>query len=58
MTAPVPLTTVHQPTDEIGNLAVMTLIDKINGHPVKVRQILKPSMIIRESCGASLLSEE
>jgi DNA-binding LacI/PurR family transcriptional regulator len=57
ITAPVPLTTVHQPTDEIGHLAVMTLIDKINGQPIKVRQILKPSMIIRESCGARLQSK-
>jgi len=57
ITAPIPLTTVHQPTDEIGHLAVTTLIDKINGQPVKVRQILKPSLIIRESCGVRLQSK-
>ena len=57
ITAPVPLTTVHQPTDEIGRLAVMTLIEKINGQPVKVRQILKPLLIVRKSCGARLQSK-
>jgi len=51
VTAPVPLTTIHQPTDEIGRLAVQTLIAKINNQPVKTRQILKPALIIRESCG-------
>jgi len=51
ITAPVPLTTIHQPTDEIGRLAVITLIEKINGQPVKIRQILKPSLVIRDSCG-------
>ncbi len=54
ITAPVPLTTVHQPTDEIGQLAIETLIEKINGQSVKIRQILKPSLVIRESCGSQL----
>lgn len=51
VTAPVPLTTIHQPTDEIGQLAVQTLIAKINRQPVKTRQILKPWLIVRQSCG-------
>ncbi|MBN2600505.1 MAG: GntR family transcriptional regulator [Candidatus Marinimicrobia bacterium] len=51
ITAPVPLTTIHQATDEIGCLAVITLIEKINNRPVKIRQILKPSLVIRDSCG-------
>jgi len=54
VTAPVALTTIHQPTDEIGRLAVITLIEKINGQSVKTRQILKPSLVIRESCGMQL----
>ncbi len=54
ITAQVPLTTIHQPTDEIGRLAVITLIEKINGQLVKTRQILKPSLVIRESCGMQI----
>jgi DNA-binding LacI/PurR family transcriptional regulator len=50
--APVPLTTIHQPAAEIGTLAVETLIKKINGEEVPTRTILKPSLIIRSSCGA------
>jgi len=55
VTAPVALTTIHQPTDEIGRLAVVTLIEKINGQSVKTRQILKPSLVIRDSCGMQLM---
>ncbi len=51
VTAPVPLTTIHQPTDEIGLLAVQTLLAKINNQPVRMRQVLKPTLVIRESCG-------
>lgn len=54
VTAPVALTTIHQSTNEIGRLAVVTLIEKINGQAVKTRQVLKPSLVIRESCGIQL----
>ncbi|MFB0517589.1 MAG: GntR family transcriptional regulator [Candidatus Neomarinimicrobiota bacterium] len=49
--APVPLTTVHQPTTLIGHLAVETLIDKVNGDHSVIRTFLKPRLVVRESCG-------
>jgi DNA-binding LacI/PurR family transcriptional regulator len=52
--APVPLTTIHQPTTEIGNMAVSTLIQKIVGQEVPDRIILQPKLIVRESCGSKL----
>ncbi|MFH0991216.1 MAG: GntR family transcriptional regulator [bacterium] len=54
VTAPVPLTTVHQPLAEIGEAAVDILLRTITGQPVQTRRILKPSLVIRESCGAIL----
>jgi len=51
--APVPLTTIHQPTDEIGAVAFEHLVKRIEGESVPVRTILKPSLVVRESCGAS-----
>jgi len=51
--APVPLTTIHQATDQIGALAVEALLARIEGvEHVPTRQILKPSLIVRASCGA------
>lgn len=49
--APVPLTTVHQPTDEIGVLAFDILLKRINNLEVPVKSILEPSLTIRSSCG-------
>jgi DNA-binding LacI/PurR family transcriptional regulator len=54
VTAPVPLTTVHQPLAEVGQNAVDILLNKINRHPVQTRRILKPTLVVRESCGAQL----
>jgi len=54
VTAPVPLTTVHQPLQEIGQVAVDILVKRITGQPVQTRRILKPTLVIRESCGARL----
>jgi len=53
--APVPLTTIHQPTKEIGEKAFDILLKQINGLPFKSRVTLKPSLVIRESCGAKKL---
>ncbi len=50
--APVPLTTVHQPVDQIGRLAVDILQKRIDGEDIGNRTILKPAMVVRESCGA------
>ncbi len=50
--ASIPLTSVHQPTDKIGRLAVDIIQKRIDGSEIGNRTILKPSIVIRESCGA------
>ena len=54
VTAPVPLTTISQPTEKIGIMAVDVLFRKCRGEEIENRQILKPKLIVRESCGAGL----
>jgi DNA-binding LacI/PurR family transcriptional regulator len=56
--APVPLTTIMQPTQEIGALAVQRLISQIQGDVIPTRTILKPKLLIRESCGSHKTSSE
>ncbi len=51
--ADVPLSTVRQPTAEIGHKAIEALLQKIEGARPPVRSALKPTLVIRESCGAS-----
>ena len=48
----VPLTTVHQPAEKIGRISIDVIEKRINKEDVVNRTILKPSLIIRESCGA------
>ena len=50
--AKVLLTTIQQPFDRIGALAVENLINRIEGRPVEVRTVLKPSLVVRESSGS------
>jgi len=50
--ARVPLTTVHVPTDRIGELAVDHVVARIRGLPTITRQLLEPSLVVRRSCGA------
>ncbi|HTR81340.1 MAG TPA: GntR family transcriptional regulator [Bacteroidota bacterium] len=50
--APVPLTTIHQPVDKIGRMAVEVVQKRIKKIDVGNRTVLKPSLIVRESCGA------
>ena len=50
--AAVPLTTIHQQVDTIGRLAVEILQKRIDNGDVGNRTILKPTLVIRESCGA------
>ena len=51
----VPLTTVAQPFKEIGSLAIKILLDKITDKSAPVKQIvLKPELIVRDSCGSKL----
>jgi len=48
------LTTIHQPADRIGKLAVKNLLKMIHGESVDPynKRILNPKLIVRESCGA------
>ncbi|MFQ5750934.1 MAG: substrate-binding domain-containing protein [bacterium] len=55
--ANVPLTTVHQPTARIGELAAKSLIERIKGGKPQNRVLLKPELVIRDSCGAKVRTE-
>ena len=47
-----PLTTVHQPIYQIGQMVCEMLVGIITGaHPHPESVLLKPSLIVRESCG-------
>jgi DNA-binding LacI/PurR family transcriptional regulator len=50
--APVPLTTIRQSAQQIGAAAVENLAKRMNGEEVEVKTILKPQLIVRDSCGA------
>ena len=50
--AAVPLTTIHQSADLIGRYAVEILQKRIDGKDVGCRTIMKPTLIVRDSCGA------
>lgn len=48
-----PLTTIFQPTYDMGRLGVRLLIDQINGQPTQTQPVRLPTkLIIRGSCGA------
>ncbi len=47
--APVPLTTIQQPFDKIGWLAVENLIKRIEHQPVNTKTVLAPAIVIRPS---------
>lgn len=49
--AAVPLTTIRQPVNEIGGVAVSVLHKRINNLAADVRTQFNPSLIIRKSCG-------
>ena len=48
------LTSVHQPTDKIGKLAVENLLKMIHGEipDAPLNRSLNPELVVRESCGA------
>lgn len=50
--AAVPLTTVRQPTDSIGKQAVELLQNLMEGKGDCLRRVLKPELVIRDSCGS------
>jgi DNA-binding LacI/PurR family transcriptional regulator len=49
----VPLTTVRQPTDRIGALAVDAVLAQLRGERTPIRRLIAPELIIRQSCGAT-----
>jgi LacI family transcriptional regulator len=51
--ARVPLTTVRQPVDRIGALAVDTLLARLRGEQTETRKILQPELVVRRSSGRS-----
>lgn len=50
--ATVPLTTVHQPIDRLGRLAVEIIEKRIQKTDIGNRTVLKPKLVVRNSCGA------
>ena len=52
-----PLTTVHQPVYQIGGMVTEMLVKKIRGQAIEnERVLLRPSLIVRSSCGPALTS--
>lgn len=53
---PVPLTTVHQPTREIGEAALRAMLDRIHMPHLPPREVLLDGeLVVRKSCGAASL---
>jgi GntR family transcriptional regulator of arabinose operon len=56
---PVPLTTLRQPTREIGAAAFAAMLDRVSRPDVPVRDILlQTKLVVRRSCGAAVRSSE
>jgi DNA-binding LacI/PurR family transcriptional regulator len=52
---PVPLTTLRQPTREIGAAAFAAMLDRVSRPDVPVRDILlQTALVVRRSCGAAV----
>ena len=52
---PVPLTTLRQPTREIGAAAFAAMLDRVYRPDAPVRDILlQTQLVVRRSCGASI----
>lgn len=56
--APVPLTTIRQPVEEIGAAAVTMLVRRMGGGSPPIRSIVPASLIVRGSCGAAVARDE
>jgi DNA-binding LacI/PurR family transcriptional regulator len=55
---PVPLTTMHQPTREIGMAAMVAMLERLSRPDMPVRDVLLEStLVVRDSCGARLGGE-
>lgn len=48
------LTTVRQPLQRQGRVAVEMLLDRVSGRPTSARAILPTQVVVRESCGCVL----
>ena len=55
--SPVPLTTVSQPKEELGEAAARALVDRIAGRNPKLPCLL-PDLVVRRSCGAWRVRQE
>lgn len=56
---PIPLTTLHQNCDEMGAVALSTMLDRLRAPSTPPREILLPcELVIRESCGARLTEDK
>jgi DNA-binding LacI/PurR family transcriptional regulator len=53
--ASVPLTTVEQPTKQIGRDAVDILLRMVGGDRANLRKIHQPHLVVRGSCGAGIV---
>ena len=54
---PVPLTTLRQPTREIGAAAFAAMLDRVCRPGAPVRDILlQTQLVVRRSCGASMVA--
>lgn len=52
---PVPLTTIHQPTLQLGDAALAVMLERIARRDLPVRHLLlNAELVIRESCGSAL----
>ncbi len=52
---PVPLTTMHQPTRELGEIAVMTMLERLEHPNLPPRDIMLTCEVVqRETCGGSV----
>jgi len=54
----VPLTTIHQPCDQLGAAAIQTMIQRIENPAMPARDVLVDFwLVVRDSCGAKLALE-
>jgi len=50
----VPLTTLRQPTRQLGAVALAAMLDRVAGVDLATRDILlKGTLVVRRSCGAT-----
>ena len=56
--ARIPLTTVRQPVERIGAMAVDNILARLRGDQTPVRQLLPPELIVRKSSGAAMPDAE